>query len=83
MRKSCDFHVYRVATIAVAILLLTHTGLQGEITQEDIFRAFRWRNIGPALSPVEAPPDTYGVVLAVGGHPYSGPVSIREDPLMK
>jgi hypothetical protein len=68
MRRHREYSIFQIMTIVLATLLLTNSGLQGEITQDDIFRPFRWRNIGPAnmmgrISALDALDEDYRVVL--------------------
>jgi len=61
-------HVFRILTITIAIILMNFSGLQGESLQDEIFRTFRWRNIGPAnmmgrISALDALDKDYRVVL--------------------
>ena len=37
---------------------------------------------GPVLTPADAPPGTYKVILLVDGLPFSGTVTLRSDPLL-
>ncbi len=89
MQKQREYFIFQVWTFALAILLLTHSGLLGEITQDGIFRPFRWRNIGPAnmmgrISALDALDEDYRVVLvgsASGGVFMSSNAGITWTPI--
>ncbi len=58
----------RFMGIAVLAIVMTYSGSAGEMTGEDIFGIFRWRNIGPAnmmgrISALDALNEDYRVVL--------------------
>ncbi len=61
-------HIFQISMVIAAIFLIGLTGLQGENSQDEIFRSFRWRNIGPAnmmgrISALDALDDDYRIVL--------------------
>ena len=61
-------HIFRSIIIASAILLMNFSVLQGSGGQDEFYRIFRWRNIGPAnmmgrISALDALDEDYCVVL--------------------
>jgi photosystem II stability/assembly factor-like uncharacterized protein len=68
MRIKCGNHPIRGWIIVLTILLMNFSGLGKASAQDEIFRAFRWRNIGPAnmmgrISALDALDIDYRVVL--------------------
>jgi len=68
MRKRYCKPALRSIAIAVLAILMAYGSLAGEMTGEQIFGSFRWRNIGPAnmmgrISALDALNEDYRVVL--------------------
>jgi photosystem II stability/assembly factor-like uncharacterized protein len=68
MRKRSGNRLFRRWIVLTAFLFTTFSGLQGLDSQQEVFQAFRWRNIGPAnmmgrISALDALDEDYRVVL--------------------
>ena len=68
MRKSGRLLFPLLLMCGILIVLFSYGGLQNESTQEELFRFFRWRNIGPAnmmgrISALDGLDEDYRVVL--------------------
>ena len=89
MSKGHRFLFLRISMIISAVLLMNFSGLQGDSSQDEIFRTFRWRNIGPAnmmgrISALDALDNDYRIVLvgsASGGVFKSGNAGVTWQPI--